>query len=118
VCHFSFYGIISTQRDDLGRAIIALKESLGTCPTTTVDEVTEHVDDRFLNNNLCAHDWFRIPTEWQKFIGLLLHQAEIEFISRVLSWSIVLSGESMRVPEKSVQVNVVRLAARDSNAAW
>ncbi len=47
-------------------------------------------------------------------------QDEIEFIRGVLNWSVVLSGASMRekpVLEKSVQVNVVRLAARDCNAA-
>ena len=48
-------------------------------------------------------------------------QVDIEFISGGLNWSVVLSGASMRVNpvvEKSVQVNVVRLAARDYNAAW
>ena len=43
-------------------------------------------------------------------------QAEIEFMRGLLNWSVVLSGASIRekpVLEKSVQVNVVRLAARD-----
>jgi hypothetical protein len=47
-------------------------------------------------------------------------QDEIEFIRGGLNWSVVLRGASMCVKpvlEKSVQVNVVRLAARDCNAA-
>ena len=35
-------------------------------PTATVHEVTEHIDERFLDNNLCPHDRFRIPTEWRQ----------------------------------------------------
>ena len=48
-------------------------------------------------------------------------QDEIELARGVLNWSVALSGASMRekpLDEKSVQVNVVRFAARDCNRAW